>query len=204
VAQKWQPITSRGLQFRLRTRREASISAFLRGMGHEDFFPTYKNRTRRSDGIKETNASLFPGYVFCRFNPQNRLPILKTPGVIQVVSNGRSLIPVSDSEIEVLKVASASDTHCEPWPYLEVGVIVRIEARPLLGCRGILVHFRGGQQLILSVNLLQRSVAVAIEASAVRLEQQLVGEFRLSGKLPGRTSPNAARDCISQGSCFPI
>ena len=161
----------------VRTRREASVSAYLRGMGYEDFFPTQKNRTRRSDGVTETNASLFPGYLFCRFNPQNRLPILKTPGVIQVVSNSRSPIPVSDSEIEALKVASASGTHCEPWPYLEVGEIVRIETGPLRGCRGILVDFRGGQHLILSVNLLQRSVAVAIEASAVRLEQQLVGEF---------------------------
>ena len=160
----------------VRTRREASVSAYLRGMGYEDFFPTYKNRTR-SDGILVTNASLFPGYVFCRFNPQNRLPILKTPGVIQVVSNSRSPIPVSDSEIEALKAASASGTHCEPWPYLEVGEIVRIEAGPLRGCREILVGFRGGQQLILSVSLLQRSVAVTIDASAVRPEQQLVGEF---------------------------
>ena len=58
----------------------------LSGQGYERFLPFYKLRKRWSDRIKEFDAPLFPGYLFCRFNPQNRLPILKTPGVVQIVS----------------------------------------------------------------------------------------------------------------------
>ena len=69
----------------VRTRQEASVSDQLGGQGYERFLPMYKVRRRWSDRIKEMNAPLFPGYLFCRFDPHDRLPILKTPGVIQIV-----------------------------------------------------------------------------------------------------------------------
>lgn len=152
----------------VRTRHEAGVAAHLEGMGYEDFLPLYKTRTRWSDRTKEIEAPLFPGYLFCRFDPQNRLPILKTPGVIQVVGYSRQPIPVEETEIEAIQALVASGIPSQPWPYLEVGEKVRIESGPLRGREGVLVEFKGTHRLILSVALLQRSVAVEIETALVK------------------------------------
>ena len=152
----------------VRMRHEAGVSAHLQGMGYEDFLPLYKTRARWSDRTKEIETPLFPGYLFCRFDPQNRLPILKTPGVIQVVGYSRQPIPVEETEIEAIQALVASGIPSQPWPYLEVGEKVRIESGPLRGREGVLVEFKGTHLLILSVALLQRSVAVEIEAALVK------------------------------------
>lgn len=152
----------------VRTRHEAVVAAHLQGMGYEDFLPLYKTRTRWSDRTVETETPLFPGYLFCRFDPQNRLPVLKTPGVIQIVGYSRQPIPVEETEIEAIQGLVTSGIPSQPWPYLEVGEKVRIESGPLRGCEGILVEFKGTHRLILSVALLQRSVAVEIEAALVK------------------------------------
>jgi transcriptional antiterminator NusG len=159
----------------VRTRHEAGVATHLQGMGYEDFLPTYKTRTRWSDRTKEADAPLFPGYLFCRFDPQNRLPILKTPGVIQVVGYSRQPIPVEETEIEAIQALVASGIPSQPWPYLEVGEKVRIESGPLRGRDGVLVEFKGSQRLILSVALLQRSVAVEIEAALVKPQRETTG-----------------------------
>jgi transcription antitermination factor NusG len=152
----------------VRTRHEAGVAAHLQGMGYEDFLPLYKTRTRWSDRTVETETPLFPGYFFCRFDPQNRLPVLKTPGVIQVVGYSRQPIPVEETEIEAIQALVASGIPSQPWPYLEIGEKVRIESGPLRGREGVLVEFKGTHRLILSVALLQRSVAVEIEAALVK------------------------------------
>jgi transcription antitermination factor NusG len=152
----------------VRMRHEAGVAAHLQGMGYEDFLPVYKRSTRWSDRTKEVEAPLFPGYLFCRFDPQSRLPILKTPGVIQIVGYSRQPIPIEDSEIEAIQALVASGIPSQPWPYLEVGDKVRIESGPLRGREGILVEFKGSQRLILSVALLQRSVAVEIDTTLVK------------------------------------
>jgi transcription antitermination factor NusG len=156
----------------VRTRHEAGVAAHLQGMGFEDFLPLYKTRTRWSDRTKEVLTPLFPGYLFCRFDPQNRLPILKTPGVIQVVGYSRQPIPVEETEIEAIQALVASGIPSQPWPFLEVGEKVRIQSGPLRGREGILVAFKGTYRLILSVALLQRSVAVEIEAALVKSDRE--------------------------------
>ncbi|MGH9678604.1 MAG: transcription termination/antitermination NusG family protein, partial [Candidatus Acidiferrales bacterium] len=69
----------------VRTRWEVSTESLLAGKGYETFLPRYANQVRRNGRLKEIQSPLFPGYVFCRFDPQDRLPILVTPGVISVV-----------------------------------------------------------------------------------------------------------------------
>ena len=69
----------------VRARREFGVSEHLRSNGFEGFLPTYRLSKRWSDRIKEAESPLFPGYLFCRFDPLNRLPILKIPGVMQIV-----------------------------------------------------------------------------------------------------------------------
>jgi transcription antitermination factor NusG len=156
----------------VRTRHEAGVAAHLQGMGYEDFLPLYKTRTRWSDRTKEIETPLFPGYLFCRFDPQNRLPILKTPGVIQVVGYSRQPIPVEETEIEAIQALVASGIPSQPWPYLEIGEKVRIESGPLRGREGVLVEFKGTRRIVLSVALLQRSVAVEIDGALVKLHRE--------------------------------
>jgi transcriptional antiterminator NusG len=147
----------------VRTRWEASTAVLLGGRGYEAFLPTYKTKKRWSGRLKEVTSPLFPGYVFCRFDAHNRLPILITPGVISIVGRGKVPLPVDENEIAALQAVVSSGFQPEPWPFLEVGQQVRIDSEPLRGLEGILLSFKGGSRVVLSVSLLRRSVALEIE-----------------------------------------
>jgi len=153
----------------VRTRWESSVKLFLSSKGYETFLPTYKVQKRWGTFNKEINAPLFPGYVFCQFDPQNRLPVLVTPGVISVVGRGKTPLPVEEAEIVSIQNAISSGVRAEPWPYLEVGQRVRIEGDALAGLEGILIHLKGSQRIVVSVSLLRRSVALEIDRSHVRV-----------------------------------
>jgi transcription antitermination factor NusG len=151
----------------VRARFEQGVADHLDGKGYEWFLPLYKCRKRWSDRIKEVEAPLFPGYLFCRINLQDRLPILKTPGVIQIVGSNRTPIAVDEVEVQAIQRMVASGIPNQPWPFLAAGDRVRIESGPLCGLEGILVEFKGNHRLVLSVTLLQRSVAVEIDSAFV-------------------------------------
>jgi transcription antitermination factor NusG len=161
------PSTFPWFALQVRTRNEGGVAEQLSGRGYERFLPLYKVRKRWSDRIKEADAPLFPGYLFCRFNPQDRLPILKTPGVMQIVGFKNGPIAVDESEIKALQTIVAAGAPHQPWPYLTAGDRVRIESGPLLGLEGILTEVRRSHRLVLSVTLLQRSVAVEIDSALV-------------------------------------
>src|SRR3981081_247768 len=147
----------------VRTSREKTASLLLENAGYECFVPTSKYIRRWSDRMKEVEVPLFPGYLFCRMNPHNRLPVLMTPGVIQIVGVGKTPIPVEEEEIAAIQQVEKSGLSTMPWPYLQVGHVVRIEEGPLNGLTGIVLKIKSGPKLVLSVNLLQRSVAVEID-----------------------------------------
>jgi transcriptional antiterminator RfaH len=152
----------------IRSRYEKIAATLLRGKGYELFLPLYKSRRCWSDRIKELELPLFPGYLFCRFDPLDRLPILVTPGVIQVVGIGRNPAPVDDAEITNIQTAVQSGLPRQPWPFLQSGQRVRVECGPLRGLEGIVVVFKGRHRLVLSVTLLQRSVTVEVDGAWVR------------------------------------
>jgi transcription antitermination factor NusG len=151
----------------VRTRQEVSIAQQLKGQGYERFLPLYKLRKRWSDRIKEVETPLFPGYLFCRFNPQDRLPILRTPGVIQIVGFNNGPAAVDEAEIQSIQTLVSAGVPHQPWPFLAAGDRVRIESGPLLGLEGILIDVKRSHRLVLSVTLLQRSVAVEIDSALV-------------------------------------
>ena len=159
--QKWYAL-------QVRTRWESSTALLLSGKGYRTFLPTHKAKKRGHGKVQETNAALFPGYVFCHFDAQNRLPILVTPGVISVVGRGRVPLPVDDAEIAAIETIVASGVTAEPCPYLELGQRVRIESDALQGLEGILVHFKGNHRIVVSVSLLRRSVSLEIDRFCVR------------------------------------
>ena len=151
----------------VRMRHETGVADHLEGKGYEWFLPLYKTRRRWSDRVKQVDSPLFPGYLFCRFNPHDRLPILKTPGVTQIVGYNHVPVPVDEQEIEAIRTLVASGVPNFPCAYLEVGSKVRIEAGALRGLEGILMELKGKRRLVLSITLLQRSVAVEIDSDAV-------------------------------------
>jgi len=153
----------------VRAQHEKRVTERLIGTGYEPFLPLYKCRRAWSDRIKEFEAPLFPGYVFCRFDPLNRLPILKTPGVIQIVGTKRVPAPLDESEICGIRTMVASGVPNQPWPFLAVGDRVRVESGPLRGLEGILTAFKGNHRLLISVTLLQRSVSAELDSAYVTL-----------------------------------
>ena len=151
----------------VRTRHELGVAGFLEAKGYKQFVPLYKSRKRWSDRIKVTEAPLFPGYLFCRFDPQHRLPILKTPGVIQIVGYNRIPSPIDEVEISAIQTLIASGLQTQPWPFLAVGERVRIESGALRGVDGIVVKMKENHRLVVSITLLRRSVAVEIDSALV-------------------------------------
>ena len=157
----------RWFALQVKVRCEGSTAAFLAGKGYETFVPTYRTKRRRGGRVHEISATLFPGYVFCQFDAQKRLPILVTPGVVAVVGRGRVPVPLEDAEVCAVRAAVSSGFRLEPWPYLEIGQRVRIQDESLSGLEGILIDFRGGHRIVVSVSLLRRSVAMEIDRSRV-------------------------------------
>ncbi len=148
-----------------RAGREKNATLLLENAGYECYLPLVKLTRQWSDRVKEIEQPLFPGYLFCRMNPSNRLPILMTPGVIQIVGVGKAPVPVEEEEIIAIQRAGKSGLSIMPWPYLQVGHVAQIENGPLRGMEGIVVKIKSGLKLVLSVNLFQRSVAVEIDRS---------------------------------------
>jgi transcription antitermination factor NusG len=149
----------------VRSRKESYVASHILGQGFECLLPTYKSVRQWSDRKKELEQPLFPGYLFCRFDFQYRRPLITIPGVLQILGNGRIGIPVSDDEINALRLAVTSGIAKQPWPYLEVGQRVRVNYGTLSGLEGILVNVKGNHRVVLSVTLLQRSVAMEVETS---------------------------------------
>jgi transcription antitermination factor NusG len=165
VSQQW-------FALQVKSRWESSTAQFLSGKGYETFLPQYLLKKSWSGKSREVMAPLFPGYIFCQFDAQKRLPILVTPGVVSVVGRGRIPVPIEDSEIAAIQTVVSSGFHAEPWPYLEIGQRIRIEDESpnssLNGLEGILINFKGRQRIVVSVSLLRRSVALEIDRSRVR------------------------------------
>ena len=151
-----------------KARHEKQVATILRGKGYPQFLPLYRSRQRHSGRFQDVELPLFPNYVFCHFHPQERLPILTIPGVFFIVGSATGPEPVLDTEIDALRKITALGLRTQPWPFLENGDRVRLVEGPLCGTEGIIQCERGECRLIVSITLLQRSVAVDIDQSWVR------------------------------------
>ena len=147
-------------------RSEALASTGLRQRGYEAYSPVYPERRRYSDRIKVVNQPAFPGYIFCRFNLKSKVNILSCPAVEYIV--GMQRIPVAISEDDIEGIRRCLDAGGRPVEYLQLGQRVRIEYGALSGVEGILTRVDGKDRLTLSVDLLQRSLAVQIDADQVQ------------------------------------
>lgn len=150
-----------------RSRHEKVVRDSLRGKGYESFSPFYKARRRQGKRSVVVDLPLFTSYVFCRFNALQRLPILKTPGVVFIVSRAGEPEPVDPREIESLQTMLQSGRPLQPWDFLPVGQKVRIRTGALAGAEGTLVRIKNRDRLVASVTVLQRAVSVEIDKDVV-------------------------------------
>lgn len=146
-----------------RTGYEKIASTVLDGKGYRYYLPVYKKKRRWSDRVVELEQPLFPGYVFCRFDVNQRLPIFTTPGVIAIVGLGKNPSPIAEQEIHAIQTILESNLFAEPCPYLAVGQKVRIERGALAGLEGMLVSKKNEWRFVVSVSMLQRSVSVELD-----------------------------------------
>jgi transcriptional antiterminator NusG len=142
---------------RVKSNRERVTSLGLAGKGYEVFLPEYVRD--KSGGSPRANP-LFPGYLFCRFDVNRRLPVLTVPGVVHIVGVGKTPLPISEDEIRSLRVVVSASLPIKAEVYL-VGDKVQIEDGPIAGASGVIVGEKS-QRLLVSITLLQRSVSVAL------------------------------------------
>jgi transcription antitermination factor NusG len=153
--------------------REHLSAKHLSERGYEVFLPRYSERRRWSDRIKVVERALFAGYVFCRLAPEVFGKIVTAPGVVRIVGDGARPLPIPTYEIEAIQRIMASELATEPWSVPEVGQRVRIEVGPLCGIEGVVMTVKNEQRLVVSVSLLQRAVAVEIDASWISFQSAL-------------------------------
>src|SRR5262249_12528907 len=144
-------------------RNEKKVEYLLAQKGYECFLPTYRQQRQWSYRVIEVVMPLFPMYVFCRFAAGSVGKAVITPGVNRIVRFGEHLAEVPINEIEAIQRLNQSELVRKPWSYLPNGTKVRVETGPLAGIQGILSSVDNRRHLVISVNILQRSVAVYLD-----------------------------------------
>jgi len=153
---------------RVKSNFERTAAAILSGKGYETYMPLYRELRRWSDRRNVTEVPLFPGYVFAQFDVERRLPILTTPGVVHIVPPHQAPMAVDQTELDSVRVVVASGLPVGPHPFLRIGQHVIITRGSMTGLEGILVQVKRAFRIVVSVTLLQRSVAVEIDRDWVR------------------------------------
>lgn len=110
---------------------------------------------------------LFPGYVFLHMDLKDRLRVLQLPSVVRFVSFNGHPAPLPDGEIESLSRGLARGVRAEPHPYLKVGHRVRVRSGPMAGAQGVLIRRKDKFRVVLSIDLIMRSVAVEVDEADV-------------------------------------
>lgn len=152
---------------RVRSRSEFRVAALLRDKAVEAFAPCWPELRTYSDRMRSALVAAFPGYAFCRINLDERLRVLQTSGVQGLVGTAGNPEAIADDVIDSLQKAFAGSAAIAAVPYVREGERVRILAGPMAGAEGLLLRVKGHDRLVISLDLLQRSVAVDVERSHV-------------------------------------
>ena len=143
---------------RVKSNRERVTSLGLAGKGLEVFLPEYVRDA--PSGAARANP-LFPGYLFCRFDVNRRLPVLTVPGVLHIVGIGKTPLPVSEDEIGSLRAVVSASLPIKADEVYTVGEKIQIDHGPLSGVIGVIVGSQR-KKVVVSITLLQRSVSVEL------------------------------------------
>jgi transcription antitermination factor NusG len=149
------------------SRHEKYVAKQLEERRIECFLPLYRSWRRWKDRRKQIALALFPGYVFVRMVLPERLRVLELPGVVRLVSFNGQPAQLPEQDIEALRNGLHERIHAEPHPYLRVGRRVRVTHGPLAGTEGILVRKKHKFRLVISLEVIMRSIAIEVDAADV-------------------------------------
>jgi transcription antitermination factor NusG len=152
-----------------RSRHEKKAASELRDKGISNFLPLTKQIHRWSDRDKEVEVPLFPGYVFVHALtvPEVRVSILRTFGVASFVGDHGKGTPIPDKQIEAIQAIVGQQLQITTHPFLTVNQKVRIRGGSLDGVEGVLVGMNPDLSLVVSVDLIQRAVAIRVSGYEV-------------------------------------
>jgi len=145
-----------------RSRHESHVADQLNVKGVESLLPTYERLSRWSDRIRRSRAPLFPCYVFVHVSNEERVPVLQTMGVVNIVSVAGKPASLGEEEIERMRACIAHAGMVEPHPFLKVGQRVRVQHGPFTGWEGVLVEKQNSTRLVISVDAIFKSIAINI------------------------------------------
>jgi transcription termination/antitermination protein NusG len=151
-----------------RSRHEQVVREQIEDKGLEAFLPTITRWSRWKDRRKKVDWPLFPGYCFARFDPADRLAVLKCSGVVSVVSFNGDIAPIPDVEIDSIKRLVASELQYDPCPFIREGTLVEVVHGPLRGVVGRLLRKGTNARLVLAVDLIGQAVSVEVDAADVK------------------------------------
>lgn len=143
---------------------EKRVGQYLQAKGIEYFLPLHsltrrwKNRT-----TVKVELPLFAGYIFVRISTHQRVRVVEVPMVYSIVSSKSEPVSIPDDEIERIRTI-LKEREAHPYPYVKVGHRVRVRSGPLAGLEGTVVRTYGGLSVVLNVELIQKSIAVHVEA----------------------------------------
>jgi transcription antitermination factor NusG len=151
-----------------RSRHEQVVREQIQEKGIEAFLPTVTRWSRWKDRRKKVDWPLFPGYCFARFDPADRLSVLKCSGVVSIVSFNGDIAPIPDIEIESLRRLVTSELQYDPCPLIKEGAMVEVVHGPLRGVVGRLLRKGAHARLVLAVDLIGQAVSVEVDAADVK------------------------------------
>lgn len=149
----------------VRSRHEKRVGQHLDARQIEYFLPLYQARREWKDGSRQTvNFPLFPNYLFVRIARRGRVSVLEVPGVLWIVGGGAESSSVDDRYVEFLR-ESLAQGRIEPHPYMVAGERVRVRSGAMSGMEGVLVREKSGFRVVVTLELIKRSMAVELDAS---------------------------------------
>ena len=149
------------------SRHEKRVAEHFAQRGIEHFLPLYETIHRWNNGRHRVQLPLFPGYIFVRIALQDRLRVIEVPGFVRLVGFNSLPCPLPETDINRMKEALTKGVLAEPYPYLTVGTRVEIRNGPMQGMTGILLRRQNKCRVVISVDLIMRSMAVEVEARDV-------------------------------------
>jgi transcription antitermination factor NusG len=155
---------------RVKSNHEKAVCSYLAVKGFEVFLPICRTRNRWADRFKLVETPLFGGYVFSRLDRTRPNAVLSTPGVIQIVGTGRNPEPVLEGEISAIRRAVDANFQLRECDFFMKGQRATVMSGALAGLEGTVISLKQQSRLVLSISLLQRSVALEIDESMVRIE----------------------------------
>lgn len=152
-----------------RARHEKRVAQQLERRAVEFFLPQYEAIHRWRNGRHRVHLPLFPGYVFVRIPLLERLRVLEVPSVVRLVGFNGTPEPVSEAEIAGLQAGFSQGLPMEPYPYVTTGKRVRIKSGAFEGQEGVIVRRKGKLRVVLSIQLIQRSILLDADAADLEL-----------------------------------